>query len=194
MTDPGSDIETFFGAPDKLVLTFVGYSGSGYEDAAGMLARARQVLDAHDPARTIVNIGATVDGIGAVYELAKDRGFPTAGIVSTQAQALGATLSPFVDDVFFVEDDSWGGFLEGTHRLSPTSAAMVEYSDVLIGIGGGEVARDEMIAAKRAGKPVRFFPADLDHRRATDAAERKGMPPPLDFAGPAAKALSVDSP
>ena len=36
-----------------------------------MLAGAERVLSEFDPGRTIVNIGATPDGIGAVYELAK---------------------------------------------------------------------------------------------------------------------------
>lgn len=33
---------------------------------------------------------------------------------------------------------------------------MVENSDVLIGIGGGEIGRNELLAAKRSGKEVRF--------------------------------------
>lgn len=48
------------------------------------------------------------------------------------------------------------GLIEGSDRLSPTSTAMVENSDVLIGIGGGEIGRDELLAAKRSGKEVRF--------------------------------------
>ena len=68
--------------------------------------------------------------------------------------------------MFFVKDASWGGFIEGTERLSPTSTAMVEVSDRLVAIGGGDVARDELIAAKRAGKDVRFIPADDSRDRA----------------------------
>ena len=34
----------------------------------------------------------------------------------------------------------------------------MDVSDVVVGIGGGEVARDEMIAARNAGKVVRLFP------------------------------------
>ena len=87
-----------------------------------------------------------------MYELAKQRGFTTSGIVSTQARESNATLSPCVDHVFFVQDPSWGGFVEGSERLSPTSAALVDVSDHLVAIGGGEVARDELVAATRAGK------------------------------------------
>ena len=84
------------------VLTFVGYSGAGYENPDAMLAAAGQVLDRHDPARTVVNIGATEAGIGAVYALARQRGFRTMGIVSTLAREAGEPLSPCVDQVFFV--------------------------------------------------------------------------------------------
>lgn len=50
----------------RTVLTFVGYSVAGYEDRVAMLAVAERVPDEFDPAKTIVSIGATADGIGAV--------------------------------------------------------------------------------------------------------------------------------
>jgi transaldolase len=65
-----------------------------------MLEKAGHILDEFDPSKTIVNIGATPEGIGAVYELAKRRGFTTTGIVSTQAKKYDAELSPCVDYVF----------------------------------------------------------------------------------------------
>ena len=118
------DIGSFFADENKTVVTFVGYSGAGYEDKAAMFAEAGRILDGFDASKTIVNIGATPEGIGAVYQLAKRRGFVTTGIVSTQAKAYNAKLSPCVDYVFYVEDASWGGFLEGSDRLSPTSQAI----------------------------------------------------------------------
>ena len=84
-----------------------------------------------------------------------------------------------------VKDAAWGGFMEGGNRLSPTSMAMVESSDVLIGIGGGEVARDELITAKRFGKEVRFIPADMNHQKARKKAKKKGLPEPTNFGGAA---------
>jgi hypothetical protein len=181
------DIKRFFAGEKKAVVTFVGYSGAGYEDEAAMLQEAERILDALDASSTIVNIGATAEGIGAVYALAKGRGFTTTGIVSTQAREYGAELSPCVDRVFYVEDASWGGFMKDSDRLSPTSAAMVENSDVLIGIGGGAVGRDELIAAKRSGKEVRYIPADMNHQKAREKASRKGLPEPADFAGAASE-------
>jgi hypothetical protein len=165
------------------VLTFVGYSGAGYENQAAVLGEAERILAEFDPKKAIVNIGATPEGIGAVYELAKRKGFVTTGIVSTEAKEHNVALSPYVDHVFYVEDATWGGNLKGTDRLSPTSQAMVENSDIIVGIGGGEVARDELLAAKRSGKTVRFLPADMNHHRAQEAARRKGLPLPTDFRG-----------
>ena len=136
-----------------------------------------------------MNIGATPDGIGAVYETAKRKGFLTAGIVSTQAKDSKIKLSPCVDIVFYVKDATWGGFIPGTERLSPTSTAMVENSDVIIAIGGGEVSRDELIAAKRLGKKVQFIPADMNHEIARERARKRGQPAPSDFGGAAATVL-----
>jgi shikimate kinase len=66
---------------------------------------------------------------------------------------------------------------------------MVENSDVMIAIGGGEVARDELTAAKRSGKRVEFIPADMNHQVAREKAQKKGQPPPTDFRGAAATAF-----
>jgi len=138
----------------RCVLTFVGYSGAGYRDPAALLACAARVLARFDPASTCVNIGATAAGIGAVYPLARQRGFATMGTVSSLAREQAEPLSPFVDEVFFIRDPSWGGWVPGTRRLSATSSAVVTMSDVLVRIGGGAIAHAECSAARRAGVPV----------------------------------------
>ena len=186
-----AEVRAFFSAAGKTVVTFVGYSGSGYEDEAAMLVAAAGILDDFAPAETIVNIGATPDGIGAVYELAARRGFVTTGIVSTQAREQGVQLSPCAARVFYIKDHSWGGMVDegGRARLSPTSEAMVGVSDVMVGIGGGEVARDELLSARAAGRDVRFIPADMNHQRAIDKARKRGLPAPQSFHGAAADAL-----
>ncbi|HEY7559398.1 MAG TPA: hypothetical protein VIH18_31800 [Candidatus Binatia bacterium] len=178
------EVRSFFQSSKKTVVTFVGYSGAGYEDQAAMLKQAEHILSEFDPQKTIVNIGATPEGIGGIYELAKRKGFVTTGIVSSQAKRHNVQLSPYVDYVFYVDDAEWGGFLNGTERLSATSEAMIENSDVVIGIGGGEIARDELIAARRSSKKVRFIPADMNHQKARETARKKGLPEP-DFRGAA---------
>jgi hypothetical protein len=182
---PPDEIQTYFKTQGKTVLTLLGYSGAEYEDKAALVNNATAILSKADPKTTIVNIGATPDGIGVVYEMAKKMGFTTSGIVSTQARDSKVALSPCVDTIFFVKDATWGGFVEGSQQLSPTSTAMVGVSDRLIAIGGGEVARDELTAAKRAGKPVAFIPADMNHKIARDKASKKGQPAPTDFRGAA---------
>jgi hypothetical protein len=184
------EIRAFVRARKARVLTFTGYSGAEYEDAAAMLAHAERVLSGFDPKRTVVNIGATAAGIGAAYEVAKRRGFVTMGIVSTVARDEAVPLSPCVDHVFFVRDSTWGGLLPGSTQLSPTSAAMVAVSNVFVGIGGGDVARDEMLAARRAGKKVTFIPADMNREIARKKAQKKGEPEPTDFRGSAHAALA----
>jgi hypothetical protein len=50
---------------------------------------------------------------------------------------------------------------------------MVKNSDIIVGIGGGEVARDELVAAKRLGRKVRFIPADMNHHKTRESARKK---------------------
>ena len=179
------EIRSFFNAKEMKVLTFLGYSAAEYENKAAMLMQATRILDELDPRATIVNIGATPEGIGAVYEMAKRKGFLTTGIVSTQARENNVKLSPCVDVVFYVRDATWGGFAPATDRLSPTSTAMVENSDVIVAIGGGEVSRDELIAARRLGKKTRFIPADMNREIARERPRKRGQPAPTDFRGAA---------
>jgi hypothetical protein len=112
------EVRAVLNGKNMTVLTFLGYSGAEYENKAAMLEHATQTLDQFDPRTTIVSIGATPEGIGAVYEIAKRQGFLTAGIVPSQAQEHQVKLSPCVDLVFFVRDATWGGFIPGTERLS----------------------------------------------------------------------------
>lgn len=183
--DVQEELARYVRASGKKVLTFVGYSGAGYEDEPGMLKAAGNALDQYDPAEYLVNIGATAVGIGAVYDLAKARGFQTTGIVSSQARAHQADFSPNVDKVFFIEDAAWGGIDGSSGRLTPTSQAIVDASDVIVGIGGGGIARDELAAAIAAGKTVHFHPADMNHDKAIASAKQKGTQIPADFRGEA---------
>ena len=184
-----ASIKEFIQDKQMTVVTFAGYSGAEYEDPKAMLEHASRVLDGLDPAKVLINIGATKVGIGAVYELAKQKGFTTMGIVSSLARDERVPLSPCVDYVFYVKDSSWGGKVPGTDQLSPTSKALVEGSTSFVAIGGGDAARDEMLAARDAGKPVTFIPADMNHKIARNKALKKGQPEPTDFRGSAHAAL-----
>ena len=178
-------------ATGKQVLTFVGYSGAGYQDPDALMREASGTLDRHDPARTLINSGGTAEGIGQIYVLAKGKGFETLGVVSSLARQEQVPLSPCVDSVFFVPDSTWGGELPQGKGLSPTSSAIVRTSDALVGIGGGDIARDELLAARRAGKPVTFIPADMNHKLAREKARLKGLPEPKEFGGAAAALVAA---
>jgi hypothetical protein len=180
-----AEVVAWFRQRGKAVVTFIGFSSAGYQDFGRVRGLVEAELQQFDAARTIVNAGATAEGIGAVYPIAKRHGFETTGIVSSQAMASQSALSPAVDRVFFVADPSWGGFLPDSEELSPTSQAMVEVSDWLIAIGGGAVARDELIAAQRAGKSIRFIPADMNHVAQIRKALEAGSAPPSEFSGEA---------
>jgi hypothetical protein len=166
----------------RSVTTFVGFSGSGYEDARAVECVIARVLDDLTPTSVLICAGATPEGIGAVYPLAKKRGFTTIGVVSAIAEKEGATFSQDVDTVFVIVDDTWGG-LNADGKLSPTSSAMVGAADEMIAIGGGEIARDEIAAAMAMGKRVRYIVADMNHAAAIKKAEEARQPAPDDFRG-----------
>jgi hypothetical protein len=179
-----AEARAFFSARGKTVLTFLGFS-FGYENEKAMLQTVRVILSGYSPATTLVNIGATEGGIGAAYPLAKSLGFTTTGIVSTKALEDAGQISEAVNSICFIRDEQWGGKLPNSAELSPTSKAMVACSDIMIGIGGGEISRDEMVAAKEQGKPVYFYPAEVNHASAIRRAEKMGLPSPESFWGEA---------
>jgi hypothetical protein len=53
----------------------------------------------------------------------------------------------------------------------------------MIAIGGGEIARDEIAAAKAMGKRVRYIVADMNHAAAIRKAKEGRQPEPDDFRG-----------
>jgi len=174
---------SFIKGRGKIMLTFYGYSGMGYEDEEGMLQTARHVLNQYHPKKTLVVIGATRSGIGAVYRVAKANGFETAGIASTEAIRYPEEISTVVDHICFVKDSQYGGKLPNSDEVSPTSRAMVDCSDILVAIGGGDISRDELLEGKSQGKPIQYFPADINHEAMIRRAQRRGEPPPESFMG-----------
>ena len=178
------EVGAFFSKREEIVLTLLGFSAS-YENEATMLQRVRETLSGYSPETTLVNIGATTGGIGAAYPLAKSLGFTTTGIVSTLAFDDMRQISEAVDHICFITDNQWGGKLPDSDELSPTSEAMVTCSDILVGIGGGEISRDEMLAGQEQGKPVYFYQAQVNHEWAIQNAEKSGLPKPESFWGAA---------
>ncbi|MCF5716036.1 hypothetical protein I9H06_17560 [Pseudomonas tremae] len=173
------------------VVTFLGFAGAGYEYPDQVEKILLSELENFDPTDTIVCAGATAEGIGMVYRLAAMKGFRTVGVVSSIAREQGVKFSAECEGVFVVNDDTWGG-RRADGRLSPTSQAMVDTSDVMIGIGGGSIAKDELEEGLRTDKTIRFYKADMDHARAKLKAAKAGKPVPVHFDG-AAQTLFKES-
>jgi hypothetical protein len=179
-----SDATEFIKSMGKTVVTFFGYS-SMYEDEKAMLEIVQKVLSEYSPETTLVNIGVTRNGIGAAYSVAKSMRFTTTGIASTLALEAIGDISRDVDHICFIADDQWGGKLPNSETLSPTSHAMVVCSDMLIGIGGDKISRDEMLFGREQGKRIIFYPADNNHVWLIRRAQKLGLPKPKSFRGAA---------
>ncbi len=180
-----AETQAFFKSLGKNVVTFFGFSGAGYQDKKGVLKIAETVISEFSPKTSVINIGATESGIGGIYPIAKSMGFITTGIVSSVAIECLDEISAAVDHVCFVKDGQWGGKLSNSNDLSPTSEAMVACSDILIGIGGGEICRDELTAGREQGKPVHFYPAEMRHEYMIRRAQKLDLPSPVSFWGAA---------
>jgi hypothetical protein len=183
-----NETRVFFESIGKKVISFFGYS-QDYENEPALLNAAKDVLAQYSPETALVNTGAARGGIGAVYPIAKAMGFITTGIVSSLFLEYLDEISNAVEYVCIIRDNQWGGKLPDSNTLSPTSRAMIMCSDVLIGIGGNEISRDEMLAGKQDGKPVHFYPAEVNHESMTRRALELGLPKPESFWGAAHEAF-----
>jgi len=175
----------FMKSLNKTVITFFGYSGSGYENDNAMLDVVSRILLSNSPESALVNIGATSEGLGKAYRLAKSMGFTTTGIVSNLALEYPESISEYVDHVCFIKDTQWGGKIPDSDEMSPTSKAMVQCSDLLIGIGGNAISRDELLYGRKLGKPVEFYAAEVNHEWSIRRARTRNQPDPEDFMGDA---------
>lgn len=168
--EEASAVRAFFAGLGKRVVYFAGYGELGYEDEGRVRRIARRVLGEWPAAEVVAHAGTLLragghDGIAEVYRVARALGIETTGIHPSVALAYAEThrVSPFCDHVFFVEDETWGGMLEGGERPSPTLSLHLEVSDELVVIGGGKHAAGELKAFVAGGRRVRFFPADMNH-------------------------------
>jgi hypothetical protein len=121
-------------------------------------------------------------GVAAIYPVARALGFETTGIHPSIAlsQPKRHSLAYAVNRVYFVDDATWGGLLPATREPSPTLKALLEASDELVAIGGGEHTAQEIEAFLAHGKRVRFFAAEMHAQTARRWCQEKGiaLPPP----------------
>jgi len=146
--DPILDQLTALGA-GKRVIVFGGYSGLGYNDVDELKARIAATLDAesdeYGASNLLVVAGATADGIGVAYEVAKRKGLATAGIVSETARQYGT--SRHCDDVVFVPDPQGNWKVLAPDGRSYMVSVAQNYG-VYYAFGGGEVTVSELTEAR----------------------------------------------
>ncbi len=162
-------------ALEKKVFTLFGYSQLEYQDKNYVMDLIREELKTLDPKTTIINIGATEEGIGAAYEIAKEMGFMTIGVASTLALQYSGKFSKFVDRIYIANDPYWGGKVPGTERLAETTRIYLQVSDVISAYGGGENTAAILREGKKLGMDVRYKPALMN--KAVMAKLNKGKDP-----------------
>lgn len=144
------ELETEIG--NKRVIVFGGFSGLGYEDIKKLKTtvkeRVQKDIDQYGLENVAVVAGATSDGIGACYEVAKSLGVATYGIVSEAGKKYGS--DKFCDKTVFTSDPN------NTWQVldSNGSSYMVDISKIngsLVYYGGGDVAVSEITEAKKRG-------------------------------------------
>jgi len=174
-------VKKFFAAAGKHVIYFAGYGELGYQDVNCVRRTALHVLTELAAPSVLVHCGTLLrsdgnDGIAEVYAVAKELGFETAGIHPSVARRFSSThrVSPYCDHVFFVSDDTWGGFRQGTTIPSQTLSVHLAVSDEIIVIGGGKHAADEMRAFMAIGKAVQYVPAEMNHATTREWCSRIG--------------------
>lgn len=164
------------------MISFAGFGELGYEEEGVVERIVRDVVRGWLAEDLIVQSGTLLraggqDGIARVHEVARAMGMTTSGIHPGIALGFAAThhVSPYEDHVYFVEDASWGGFVDAGRTLSPTLEVILDVSDELVVVGGGKHAADELAAFLRCGKKVRYFPAEMNHRATREWCERSGV-------------------
>jgi hypothetical protein len=164
-----ASVTDFFHRQGKRVIYFAGYSELGYQETGCVRRITRDVLSDLDASSVLVLCCSLLrvngqDGIAEVYHIAKELEFETVGIHPSVARCHGDThrVSPYCDHVFFVSDDTWGGYLAETDIPSRTLSLQLAVSDEMVIIGGGKHAADEMRAFFAAQKKVHYFPADMN--------------------------------
>ena len=177
----GQAVVRLFRQKGKQVLTFLGFGELGYEDPRRVRELMIGELSARSAARFLVNSGTLIregghNGIADVYPLAKELGFETTGIHPSIALDHHQThsVSPYVDQAFFVHDESWGGCREDGHP-SPTLRTLLEVSHTVIVIGGGKHAAEEMEWFSKTSIPVTFHAAEMNHAMASEWTKSAGI-------------------
>jgi len=158
----------------RCVATFLGFGELGYEDPTTFEELVERELASFDRQDVVINAATLITvglarGVADVYEIARHAGFRTAGLYPS-VSLLGAEshcLSAFVDDVYFIQDETWGGYLEGSTVASATLRALTSITDQVVAIGGGKHTAQELDEFLARGVPVRYHALEMNRAIAT---------------------------
>jgi hypothetical protein len=137
---------------NKKTLVFGGFSGLGYAEPTKLEEAVKERIQTEITKYGVENVavvaGATSDGIGSIYKIAKDLGVTTYGIVSDAGKEYGSDAS--CDKTFFVPDpgNTWQVLSKSGESYMVDVA---KNNGVLVYYGGGDVAVAEIKEAKEKG-------------------------------------------
>jgi hypothetical protein len=183
---------------NKHAMVFIGFSGLGYEHADkakdAMKQELQKAIDLYGKDRVAVFAGATSDGIGMVYDTAKELGLSTAGIIS--AIALEPENAPYCapssncDTTIYLpynpeKGKEWevigtaeaGDFSGKSMTLAPVELAGAEgLGGSVVVIGGGAVGKEEIREAYHSGMQTYAYTDPKDFGPNKAKADKKNLP------------------
>ncbi|EAN4380549.1 hypothetical protein DRE45_21375 [Salmonella enterica subsp. enterica] len=149
---------------NKHVMVFSGFSALGYENIEllkkTIKLELKRAINVYGEDLLCVVAGATSEGIGIVYDLAKEMKISTLGIVSEQAKG---HESPNCDKVVYVPDPekTWKVLdVTGNSYMVyvATQKDNISRTGEFIALGGGNVTLSELNEAKRLNLFVKVYP------------------------------------
>ncbi|RDH46169.1 phospholipase D-like domain-containing protein [Zooshikella ganghwensis] len=147
----------------KRVVVFSGFSGLGYEDNVNLESTLNTVLDReielYGRENLLIVAGATEDGIGTVYEIAKNKNLNTFGIVSEEAEKNDVPISSSCDRHVFIPDanSSWQVLDPSGESYMVSIANSSNIKGKFYAFGGGSVTVTELSEAIKHGIDTEVF-------------------------------------
>lgn len=161
------DAELGLAIGSKYAIVFAGFSGLEYAAADRVDTHVRAILDEkiaqYGKDNLVAVAGATEEGIGRIYAIAKSLGIATLGIVSTEAEKWDVPISPYCDKVIYVPDPkgTWEVNAEDGESYTVKAAWISRMRGGLGGclvlLGGGDVAVTELKQAWAKKIPTQVF-------------------------------------
>ncbi|WP_163833611.1 hypothetical protein [Spartinivicinus ruber] len=153
---------------NKRVIVFSGYSGLGYADATVYAEFNEPYLDLENTLSEILDkeierygkdnivvvAGATEEGIGTVYGVAKSKNLTTLGIVSEEAEKYNVPIAEDCDNHVYVPDPSGTWKVldpNGESYMVNVAKGNASYKGKFYSLGGGDVTVTELQEAKSLG-------------------------------------------